>query len=73
MIPRFLQPERLRFTSVEIIPPSADALIARKTDSQPLVIICAWCPTVDRLNPSNATVSHGICPNCAARLLQEGA
>jgi hypothetical protein len=48
-------------------------LIARLTDTQPLVTICAWCPTFDRTDPKHKGASHGICPACRAKLEAEGA
>lgn len=35
MIPTFLQPERLRYASITLVPASEPALVARKTDSAP--------------------------------------
>jgi hypothetical protein len=35
-----------------------------------VVVVCAWCPTFDRRDPKNKGVSHGICPTCAAKMLQ---
>lgn len=54
MIPTFLRPEFFPFTSVDVVPapaPSAEALIARKTDSVP------FCDTCD----GYAFVGH-VCP-----------
>lgn len=45
--------------------------IARATDTQPLVIVCAWHPGFDRTDPKNKGASHGICAACLARLAQE--
>jgi len=44
------------------------ALVARLTDSQPLITVCAWCPTFDKTDPANKGASHGICPACSKRL-----
>lgn len=50
--------------------PCERAAIARKTDSAPPRIVCAWCPDFDpRAQP--ADVSHGMCPTCAAQLNAE--
>jgi len=52
--------------------PTPEALIARKTDSEPVpvpVMVCAWCPDFDRTTATHA--SHGICPSCRVRLEQE--
>jgi hypothetical protein len=57
-----------------LAPHSLEALIARKTDTQPaapLRVICAWHPGFDRTDPANAGASHTICPSCLARLEQE--
>lgn len=47
------------------------ALGARLTDSAPLPQICAWHPGFNPLAPENKGASHGICPDCAARLQAE--
>lgn len=44
-------------------------LLARLTDAQPVVVVCAWCPGYDASQSSH--VSHGICPACAAKLLAD--
>lgn len=31
-------------------------------------LICAWCPDFDKKDPKNAGASHGLCPNCAAKV-----
>jgi hypothetical protein len=56
--------------------PSLDALIARTTDAQPILFhVCAWHVPPAELDAMNrqypGQVSHGLCPVCAARLLQE--
>lgn len=43
------------------------ALIARKTDSEPPHPVCAWCPDFQP-TAAAAGVSHGICPRCEARI-----
>jgi hypothetical protein len=59
--------------------PSAEALLARLTDSQPpsfwaaidqvvLRVVCAWCQTVQTEGSPNAATSHSMCPACSARL-----
>jgi len=68
MIPKFLQPERVLFASLEL-------LRARLTDSAPPALtlvpapVCAWCPD---FNPANqpAGISHGICQACSDRLAE---
>ena len=57
MIPRFLQPERVPFASITIVPAPVHACI------------CAWCAVI--LRDGILPVSHGICPACATRLEQE--
>jgi hypothetical protein len=52
--------------------PSLNALIARKTDTQPaLVTICAWCPDFDPTAAANKGATHGICTPCLDRVCQE--
>jgi hypothetical protein len=36
-----------------------------------LRVVCAWCRLVLRDGSANAPTSHGMCPTCSARLLQE--
>lgn len=38
---------------------------------KPLVTICAWCPTFDRLSPANKAASHGMCPPCCVKFNAE--
>lgn len=59
MIPKFLQPEVIRFTSIEIVRATAD--LPR------LVQICSWCQDHHKTDPANLHASHGICPACLAR------
>lgn len=33
--------------------------------------VCAWCPGFDPTRPANKGQSHGMCPTCSARLLDE--
>jgi hypothetical protein len=50
--------------------PSPEALIARKTDSEPVpepVTLCAWCKDFDRTAAANRGASHGLCPRCFAQ------
>ena len=56
--------------------PSAAALVARKTDTAPvLMTVCAWHTTkveLDRLNQQYpGAISHGLCDVCARRMEQE--
>ena len=45
------------------------SLVARLTDAAPaLRVICAWCVDFDPTAPDNKGASHGICPDCAAKL-----
>ena len=34
-------------------------------------VICAWCGKHKSGDPNDKEVSHGICPECAAKLEQE--
>jgi hypothetical protein len=34
-------------------------------------VVCAWCPDFNPADPANAGASHGICPDCAARVAPE--
>jgi hypothetical protein len=49
--------------------------IARLTDSEPATnrpperVICAWCP--DFVADLTRNDSHGICPECSARMSEE--
>jgi hypothetical protein len=43
------------------------AAIARKTDSEPPRLVCAWCPDF-KPEDTRAGDSHGLCAACAARL-----
>lgn len=45
---------------------AADALIARKTDTAPTRVTCAWCPDFDGRQSSHRGASHGMCASCAA-------
>lgn len=53
MLPKFLQPERVPYASVEIL--------------RALTIVCAWCPEFNPADQP-AGVSHGLCVACAERL-----
>jgi len=65
--PSILRPEVFPYASIAIIPaPSADALRARLTDSEPAPVPCAWCPDFNGLDPIHRGASHGMCPTCAA-------
>jgi hypothetical protein len=44
------------------------AAIARRTDSEPPHMICAWCPDFRPTDRLNTGVTHGLCPACDARL-----
>jgi hypothetical protein len=60
MLPKFLQPEAILFSSLEV-------LRARLTDAAPpLRVICAWCSDFNGQNLTNRGASHGMCPACAA-------
>jgi hypothetical protein len=43
--------------------------IARLTDSQPIEIVCAWCP--DFVPDASGMKSHGMCPKCVERMHAE--
>ena len=63
--PSFLRPERLPYASITIV--RADGteseLVARKTDTQPAAVTCAWC--ADFVPTPGA--SHGMCVPCSER------
>lgn len=45
-------------------------------NTQTMIVVCAWCPDA-REQTAAATrlgyvVSHGLCPACTAKLVQEG-
>jgi hypothetical protein len=87
MLPKFLQPERLAYASVEIVrrltdsaPPSTMTTRDNPTvviDARGLVVACSWCLTLPELEALNAqypgTVSHSLCESCAAVLVKESA
>lgn len=50
-----------------LVPLPDAAAIARKTDSAPPRVVCAWCPDFDP-QASIPGESHGLCPVCEARL-----
>lgn len=39
--------------------------------TETLKTVCAWCPDFDPNDPSNDTVSHGMCESCAAKWLTD--
>jgi hypothetical protein len=66
--PQILQPEAVPYASVELhrADGTVEALLARKTDSAPAVVLCAWCPDFTGVDPIHRGASHGMCPSCAA-------
>jgi len=62
-IPKFLRPEVIPYTSIEIV-------IAGLLAGPRAKVICAWCDVV--LRPGTLPVSHGLCETCAARFDAEG-
>jgi hypothetical protein len=68
MLPKFLRPETVPYTSVELhrADGTVEQLIARKTDTQPTRVICAWCPDFHGRDPIHHGASHGMCASCAA-------
>ncbi len=63
-IPKFLQPARIPYTSIEIVVAGLRAGPLSK-------VICAWCDRV--LRQGSLPVSHGLCASCAARFEVEDA
>lgn len=57
MIPKFLQPERVPYASITIVPAPVQACV------------CSWCGLV--LRDGVLPVTHGICPVCAVQLEQD--
>lgn len=60
MIPKFLQPEVVPYSSVEIV-------IAGLLAAAPAKPICAWCPDFEPFHPRNKGASHSMCAVCVAR------
>jgi hypothetical protein len=55
MIPKFLQPERVPYASIEM-----ESLMR---------VVCGWCASAMGEKPGLAgAVSHGLCASCAATL-----
>jgi len=60
MIPSFLRPEFLQFTSIEIVRATADLA--------PLPLVCSWCAPDRRTAVATLHASHGICDRCIEKL-----
>ncbi len=58
-IPKFLQPEVVPYTSIELV-------IAGLTAASPAHrVVCAWCDVL--LRNGRLPASHGMCPSCSRR------
>jgi len=62
-LPKFLRPEVIPYTSIEIVIAGLGAGPSAK-------VICAWCDVVLKLG--TLPVSHGLCATCAIRFETEG-
>lgn len=74
MIPAFLRPEVVPYTSIEIILAGvllAPSPINAHVDGQPLVVVCSWHTSPAELlalgRQFPGQVSHALCESCAAK------